>query len=147
MFKIDNDVDSVENDDDGDDFGDTDGFLGHYLNMVVDVEGLDPATVATMLESNIMHRTAGDQRKYHYQYQNHYHYHYSLSLSTTCALLQLTKEDHCCNQGNCHQYTPSTDFTAITTNTNKKSTTSSFHNIFKSRDENKTYCHHFMANI
>ena len=27
MFKIDNDVDSVENDDDGDDFGDTDGFL------------------------------------------------------------------------------------------------------------------------
>ena len=109
----------------------------------VDVEGLDPATVATMLESNIMHRTAGDQRKYHYQYQNHYHYHYSLSLSTTCALLQLTKEDHCCNQGSCHQYTPSTDFTAITTNTNKKNTT----NIFKSRTENKTYCHHFLANL
>ena len=72
MFKIDNDVDSVENDDDGDDFGDTDGFLGHYLNMVVDVEGLDPATVATMLESNIMHRTAGDQRKYrHHDIRRH----------------------------------------------------------------------------
>ena len=27
MFKIDNDVDSVDNDDDGDDSADTDGFL------------------------------------------------------------------------------------------------------------------------
>ena len=27
MFKIDNDVDSVDNDDEGDDDGDTDGFL------------------------------------------------------------------------------------------------------------------------
>ena len=27
MFKIDNDVDSVDNDDNGDDYGGTDGFL------------------------------------------------------------------------------------------------------------------------
>ena len=61
MFKIDNDVDSVDNDADGDDYGDTDGFLGHCLNMIV--EGLDPATVATMLELNITRPTAGADQK------------------------------------------------------------------------------------
>ena len=38
----------------------------------VDVEGLDPATVATMLELNITHPTAGDQRKYrHHDIRRH----------------------------------------------------------------------------
>ena len=58
MFKIDINVDSVDNDDEGADYGDTDGFLGHCLNMIV--EGLDPATVAIMLELNITRPTAGD---------------------------------------------------------------------------------------
>ena len=102
----------------------------------VDVEGLDPATVATMLELNIMHRTAGDQRKYII-------IKIIKLLSLFIIIINIMRPTAVDLRRSLLQPRLSTDFTAITTNTNKKNTT----NIFKSRAENKTYCHLILANI